>query len=53
MDDKHQTEFEELDTRDEIDLIDMLSLFGHRALGLTERESLEIDPMYHYQLEAM
>ena len=53
MNDKYQTEFEDLDTRDELDLVDMLSLFGHTALGLTEREALEIHPMYHYRLQAM
>ena len=41
----------ELEVRDEIDIIDMLYLFGHSALGLTIQDALEIDPMYRHRLE--
>ena len=36
--------------RTELDIADMLFYFGHRALGLTEREAIEIDPYYSYDL---
>ena len=37
--------------RDELPLQEMLYICGHRALGLSEKEALEIDPMYRYELE--
>ena len=48
---EYQENLEERDPRHELDLCDQLYLFGHRALGLTERDALEIDPMYHYRLQ--
>lgn len=36
--------------QEQLDIIDMLYLFGHKALGLSEIEALEIDPMYRYEL---
>ena len=41
----------EMEVRDEMHMTDMLCLFGHRALGLTIHDALEIDPMYRYHLE--
>ena len=39
------------EVQDVLDIGDMLFLCGHRALGLTVREALEIDSNYHYKLE--
>ena len=36
---------------EELDIVDMLFHFGHKALGLTTQEALEIDPMYNYRLD--
>ena len=35
---------------DYLSLADLLLICGHRALGLTEREALEIDDSYKYDL---
>ena len=35
---------------DSLTLEDLLLICGHRALGLTEREALEIDESYKYDL---
>ena len=35
---------------DYLSLADLLFICGHRALGLTEREALEIDESYKYDL---
>ena len=35
---------------DYLSLVDLLLICGHRALGLTEREAIEIDDSYKYDL---
>ena len=34
-----------------VTLADLLHICGHRALGLTERDAVEIDECYRYVLE--
>ena len=47
-----ETETEqETESVEEMDLVDMLYLFGHAALGLSIQDALEIDPHYRRRLE--
>jgi hypothetical protein len=39
---------EEIDER--LTLVDMLHICGHKALGFSEREAIEIDENYKYDL---